>query len=209
MARYTGSVCKLCRRQNLKMFLKGERCFTDRCAMERRPYPPGDHGQARQRKPSDYNLQLREKQKVRRMYGLLERQFRNYFEKAEKMKGVTGENLLTLLERRLDNVAFRLGFGMTRADSRQLVRHGHIRVNGRRVNIPSFLVSSGDVVDVGEKSQKLQRIQTSLETVEGRELPDWLELDADKFRGEVKALPHRDHISMPINEQLIVELYSK
>ena len=209
MARYTGSVCKLCRRQNLKMFLKGERCYTDRCAMERRPYPPGDHGQARQRKPSDYNLQLREKQKVRRMYGLLERQFRNYFAKAEKMKGVTGENLLALLERRLDNVSFRFGFGVTRSDSRQLVRHGHVRVNGRRVNIPSFLVKAGDVVEVGEKSQKLQRVQASLETVERRPLPGWLEFDFDKLRGEVKSMPLREDITMPINEQLIVELYSK
>jgi len=191
------------------MFLKGERCFSDRCAMERRPYPPGDHGQARQRKPSDFALQLREKQKVRRMYGLLEKQFRIYFRKAEKMKGVTGENLLSLLERRLDNVAFRLGFAMTRADGRQFVRHGHVQVNGRRVNIPSFLVSEGDVVTVSEKGKKLQRLQISLETIERRQMPNWLELDLDNLRGVVKGLPTREDITMPINEQLIVELYSK
>jgi len=191
------------------MFLKGERCYTDRCAMERRAYPPGDHGQGRQRKPSDFALQLREKQKVKRMYGLLEKQFRNYFKRAEGMKGVTGENLLVLLERRLDNVVCRLCFATTRSDARQLVRHRNVLVNGRKVDIPSYLVKEGDIIEVAENARKFQRIEAALETAERRPLPDWLELDKDNFKGEVKSLPTREHVTMPINEQLIVELYSK
>ena len=208
MARYSGSVCRLCRREGLKLFLKGERCYTDKCAVERRPYPPGQHGQ-RRTKHSDYGIQLREKQKVKRIYGLLEKQFRNTFVLAAKRKGVTGELLLQLLERRLDNIVVRLGFAASHAEARQLVRHGHYTVNGKKVNIPSYEVYEGDVIAVREKSRKVSRITESLEAVERRGIPNWLNLDKDNYSGTVKALPVRADVTMPINESLIVELYSK
>lgn len=208
MGRYRESVCRLCRRENLKMYLKGDRCYSDKCSFERRSYPPGQHGQRRS-KASDYRDMLREKQKVRRMYGLMERQFRNYFHKAEQLRGITGTNLLVLLERRLDSVVFKLGFAVSRNQARQLVRHGHIRINGRKVNIPSYLVSAGDVVEVREKSRQVVPILEGLEMVDRRGLPGWLELDKNKFRGEIKTLPTRDDITMPIQERLIVEFYSK
>jgi small subunit ribosomal protein S4 len=209
MARYTGSMCRLCRREDSQLFLKGDRCFSSKCAYERRPYPPGQHGQGRKRRPSDYGQQLREKQKVKRMYGLLEKQFRSYYVRAAGMKGVTGENLLSLLERRLDNVAFRCGFGSSHAEARQLVRHGHFTVNGKKVNIPSYLTRVGDVVEVREKSRKIQKIVDALAKIDRSPMPGWIELDRDKYKGEVKALPERADISAEIDEQLIVELYSK
>lgn len=208
MARYTDSVCRQCRREGLKLFLKGERCYTDKCAIERRNYPPGVHGQGRQ-KFSEYALQLREKQKVKRMYGLMEGQFRRYFQMAARSKGVTGVVLLQLLERRLDNMVYRMGFATSRAEARQVVRHGHITVNGRKVNIPSALVDVGDVVAVRERSRKIARIQAALTQAEHRGAPDWLEVQAEAFTGRVKVLPQREDLTMPINEQLIVELYSK
>ena len=208
MARYIGSVCRLCRRENVKMFLKGDRCFSDKCAIERRPYPPGQHGQGRQR-ASEYARQLREKQKVKRMYGLLEKQFRKYFHEAERLPGVTGANLLMLLERRLDNTIHRLGFASTRSEARQLVRHGHFRVDGRKVNIPSYRVRAGQVIEVKDKSQKIQRINDSMGAVERQGVPSWLELDAETHKGTVQAMPARDDVSAAIEEQLIVELYSK
>ncbi|OGR00603.1 MAG: 30S ribosomal protein S4 [Deltaproteobacteria bacterium RIFOXYD12_FULL_55_16] len=209
MARYRGAECRQCRREKLKLFLKGDRCYSDKCAFERRSFPPGQHGQARVRKVSDYSIQLREKQKVRRMYGMLEGQFRKYFEIAERIKGVTGENLLMLLESRLDNVIYRLGYANSRNQGRQLVRHDHIQVNGRKVNIPSFRVSVNDVITLKEKSRKVAAINESLEAVVRRGVPIWLELDKDNYKGTVKALPSRQEITMPIQEQLIVELYSK
>lgn len=208
MARYTGPSCRLCRRENMELFLKGERCYTDKCAIKRRNYPPGQHGQART-KVSDYGVQLREKQKVRRIYGILEKQFRSYFEEADRMKGVTGENLLFLLERRLDNAVYRLGLASSRTEARTLVRHGHFQVNGRKVNIPSFLVKNGDVIEVREKSRNIVCINDSLEAVVRRGVPQWLELDKDARKGVVKTLPTREDITTPIQEQLIVELYSK
>jgi small subunit ribosomal protein S4 len=208
VARYTGAVCRLCRREGLKLFLKGERCYTDKCAIERRNYPPGEHGQARP-KFSEYSIQLREKQKLRRMYGILEGQFRRYFEMADRAKGVTGETLLQLLERRLDNIAYRVGFATSRSEARQLVRHGHFEVNGRKVNIPSYLVRAGDVVAVREGSRKVARIQESLELAQRRGVPDWLEVTPEAFSGKVKTLPQRSDLTMPINEKLVVELYSK
>lgn len=208
MARYTGPSCRLCRREGTELFLKGERCFTDKCGIKRRSYPPGQHGQGRV-KVSDYGMQLREKQKVRRIYGILENQFRGYFESAERMKGVTGENLLFLLERRLDNVVYRLGFATSRTEARQMVRHGHFTLNGRKVNIPSIQAKAGDVLQVREKSRKIAAITESLEGVVRRGIPQWLELDKDAFKGTVKQLPVREDITMPIQEQLIVELYSK
>ncbi len=208
MARYTESKCRICRREGTKLFLKGDRCYTDKCAYERRAYPPGEHGRAR-KKSSDYAIQLREKQKVRRMYGLLEGQFRKYFEIADARKGATGENLLELLERRLDNVVYRLGFANSRVQARQLVRHGHITVSGRRVNIPSFIVKVGDVVAVAEKSRKMLLFQEAQEVLARRGAPGWVDVNGSEFKGEVKALPVRDDITFPINEQLIVELYSK
>jgi small subunit ribosomal protein S4 len=208
VARYTDSVCRLCRREGLKLFLKGERCYTDKCAIERRNYPPGDHGQGRVRF-SEYAIQLREKQKVKRMYGLLERQFRRYFEMAERSREITGEALLVLLERRLDNMVYRMGFATSRAEARQLVRHGHFAVNGRRVNIPSFLLKPGHVVTVRERSRTLARIQEALAQAERRGTPEWLEIDREAFTGRVKALPNRADLTMPINEKLVVELYSK
>jgi small subunit ribosomal protein S4 len=208
VARYTGAVCRLCRREGLKLFLKGERCYTDKCAIERRNYPPGEHGQARP-KFSEYSVQLREKQKLRRMYGVLEGQFRRYFEMADRAKGVTGEILLQLLERRLDNIVYRVGFATSRSEARLLVRHGHFRVNGRKVNVPSYLVRPGDTVSVRERSQKVARIQDALELAQRRGIPDWLEVTPEAFAGRIKALPARSDLTMPINEKLVVELYSK
>ena len=208
MARYSRSSCRLCRRENLKLFLKGERCYTDKCAIERRNYPPGQHGQRRM-KFSEYSIQLREKQRVKRMYGLLERQFRGTFALAEKSKGITGENLLVFLERRLDNVTYRLGFASSRADARMLVRHRHILVNGKRVTIPSYLVHSGDVISVREKSRQKSRIVSALESAQRRGVPEWAELDRDAYSGKIKVLPMRNDVTVPINEKLIVELYSK
>lgn len=208
MARYTGPACRLCRRENMELFLKGERCYTDKCAIKRRNYPPGQHGQGRP-KVSDYGTQLREKQKVRRIYGILEKQFRGYFEEADRMKGVTGENLLSLLERRLDNVVYRLGFATSRTEARTLIRHGHFKVGGRKVNIPSIQVKAGDAVELREKSRTVSCINESLEGVVRRGIPQWLELDKDQYRGIVKALPVREDITTPIQEKLIVELYSK
>ena len=209
MARYIGPVCRLCRREDMKLFLKGDRCYTDKCGYERRGYPPGQHGQARRKKNSDYGEQLREKQKVKRIYGLLERQFRGYYHRASRMKGVTGENLLVLLERRLDNIVYRFGFAGDHNEARQLVRHGHFTVNGRRVNIPSYLVRSGDVVAVKEASRRVARINDSLGAVDRRGVPQWLEVDKEKFTGRVKSYPSRGDFTLPIREQLIVELYSK
>ena len=208
MARYIGPVCRQCRREGLKLFLKGDRCYTEKCAIERRAYPPGQHGQGH-RKRSDYGLQLREKQKVRRMYGLLEKQFRRYYVAADRQRGVTGENLLRLLELRLDNVVFKLGFGVNRAEARQIVRHNLITINGRKANIPSMQVRVGDVVEVKPKARKQLRIVSSLESVDRRGVPQWLELDKGNFRGTVAALPEREDITMPVEEHLIVELYSK
>lgn len=208
MARYCDSVCKLCRRENQKLFLKGDRCYTEKCAFERRGYPPGQHGQGRI-KFSEYGLQLREKQKIRRSYGLLERQFRNGFERAEKSKEVTGSAMLTALERRLDNVAYRSGFANSRADGRQLVRHGHLTVNGRRVNIPSYLVKKGDLIQLKQKSKDILRVRAALEAVKRREIPQWLELDAAAAAARVRDLPSRDDITAPMEERLVVELYSK
>jgi small subunit ribosomal protein S4 len=208
MARYAGPVCRLCRREGSKLFLKGDRCFSEKCAIERRNYPPGQHGQARPRF-SDYGMQLREKQKVKRMYRLLERQFARTMESASRMKGRTGENLLSLLERRLDNVVFRLGFATSRAEARQLVRHGHFLVDGRRATIPSMLVKPGMKVTLGESSRQITRITAALDALERRSVPSWLELDKDAFQGTVKAMPVRDEITLPIQEQLIVELYSR
>ena len=208
MARYIESVCRLCRRENLKLFLKGERCYTDKCAIERRTYPPGQHGQGRQ-KFSEYSLQLREKQKVKRMYGLMENQFRRTFTEAARTRGITGETLLVLLERRLDNVTYRMGFASSRAEARSLVRHGHILVNGKKVNIPSFTVRVGDVVAVKEPSRQITRVMSALEGSQRRGVPDWAEVDRDAFSGRIKILPTRSDITMPINEKLIVELYSK
>jgi small subunit ribosomal protein S4 len=188
--------------------LKGDRCYGDKCAFERRAYPPGHHGQ-RRGKLSDYGVQLREKQKVKRTYGLMEKQFRAYFEKAERQKGITGTNLLVMLERRLDNIVYRLGFASSRNQARQLVRHNHFQVNGRKVNIPSYLVKVGDVVTVKEKSRKVPPIMESMETVARRGVPEWLEVNKDLFTGTVQALPTREDLTMPIQEQLIVELYSK
>ena len=208
MARYTKSACRLCRRENLKLFLKGERCYTEKCAIDRRNYAPGQHGQNR-RKFSDYGAQLREKQKVKRLYGLLESQFRNTFKEADRQKGITGEVLLFLLERRLDNAVYRLGFANSRDEARQLVRHNHFSVNQSKVNIPSYLVKPGDVIEVREKSKKVVRIQEALEGVARRGTPQWLELDKDQMKGSVKSMPTREEITIPIQEKLIVELYSK
>jgi len=208
VARYTGAVCRHCRREGLKLFLKGERCYTDKCAIERRNYPPGEHGQARP-KFSEYSMQLREKQKLRRIYGVLERQFRRYFAMADRGRGVTGETLLQLLERRFDNIVYRLGFATSRAEARQLVRHGHFRVNGRKVDVPSYLVRPGDTITVRERSRQVARIREALELAQRRGVPEWLEVSAEAFAGSVKALPARADLTMPINEKLVVELYSK
>jgi len=208
MARYKDAVCRLCRREGTKLFLKGDRCFSAKCGVERRSYPPGQHGQGRARF-SDYGVQLREKQKVKRMYGLLEKQFASTMQRATRMKGRAGENLLALLERRLDNVVFRMGFATSRAEARQLLRHGHFLVNGRMASIPSITVREGVVISVREKSRKITRIAGALDALEGRSVPGWLEIDKDNFTGKVKALPAREDITMPIQEQLIVELYSR
>ncbi len=208
MGRYIGPVCRLCRREGMQLFLKGERCFKDKCAVKRRNYAPGQHGK-RRIKLQGYGLQLREKQKVKRIYGVLERQFRLYFERASARKGVTGENLLAFLERRLDNVVYRLGFAASRAQARQLVNHGHFTVNGRKVDVASFSVRKGDAVELRSGSRKNATIQANLDTAQGRGIPNWLSLDAANFRGSVTAMPRREDITMPIQESLIVELYSK
>jgi len=208
LARYIGPVCRLCRREGTKLFLKGSRCFSDKCAIDRRSYPPGQHGQARPR-ISEYSAQLREKQKLKRIYGLLESQFRQYFFKAERKKGIAGENLLRLLESRLDNVVYRLGFASSRKQARMLIRQNHFAVNGKTVNIPSCLVDINDAVEVKEGSRGLLPIQSALEQIEGRGIPAWLELDKTRFRGTVKALPTKEEIALPVNEQLVVELYSR
>jgi len=208
MARYTGPSCKLCRREGEKLFLKGDRCYTDKCAFDRRPYPSGQHGQ-RRTKVTEYGIRLREKQKVRRIYGVLERQFRKYFAEADRIKGVTGENLLMLLERRLDSACYRLGFAATRADARQLVRHRHVKVNGKIVSIPSFTVKPGDKVSIHERSRETGRVKTALEGVERRGVPEWLELDKNEFTGTVKGMPIREAITLRIKEQFIVEFYSR
>ena len=209
MARYTDSVCRQCRRENLKLYLKGDRCYSDKCAFDRRSYPPGQHGERRGRKISDYGIQLREKQKVKRMYGLSEKQFHLFFERAERLKGITGTNLLVLLERRLDNVVYRLGFTNSRAQGRQFVLHNHFLINGKKVNIPSFLVKVGDLIEVREGSKKISAITDSLEAVVRRGIPQWLELEKEQYKGVVNGFPVREDITMPIQEQLIVELYSK
>jgi small subunit ribosomal protein S4 len=208
VARYRESVCRLCRREGMKLFLKGDRCFTNKCAIERRNFPPGQHGKRRS-KILGYGTQLREKQKLKRFYGVLEGQFRLTFEAAERMRGVTGENLLSLLERRLDNVVHRLGFSGSRAQARQLVRHGHVRVNGKKVNIPSYVVGAGAVVSVKEKSKTNPLIAGAVETAKGRGIPAWLELNASEFQGKVVTLPKREDVALQVNEKLIVELYSK
>jgi small subunit ribosomal protein S4 len=208
MARYTGAACRLCRREGTKLFLKGDRCFTEKCGVERRAYPPGQHGQGRSR-TSDYGLQLREKQKVKRMYGLAEKQFRGTMDAAARMRGRAGENLLVLLEQRLDNVVFRLGFATSRSEARQLVRHGHFEVNARKVDIPSFRVKTGMRVTLRPSSREIARITEALEALERRSVPGWLELEKEAFTGVMKATPTREDITMPVQEQLIVELYSR
>jgi len=210
LARYTGPSCRLCRRERLKLFLKGERCYSEKCAVDRREYPPGQHGQSRKKyKYSDYDAQLREKQKVKRIYGVMEQQFRGYFEEANRQKGITGENLLLILERRLDNMVYRMGFASSRNEARQLIRHNHFEVNGKRVNIPSYLMRAGDVIELKEKSRKIAKVQESLEGSSRRGVPRWLEVDKDNLKGKVVALPAREELTMPINEQIIVEFYSK
>ncbi|MBI1844646.1 MAG: 30S ribosomal protein S4 [Actinobacteria bacterium] len=209
MARYTGPVCRLCRREKMKLFLKGSKCDTMKCPIERRPYPPGDHGRTQlRRKDSEYLVQLREKQKARRIYGLMEKQFRNLYREANRQKGVTGENLLRMLELRLDNVAFRAGWGASRAQARQLVRHGHIKVNGRRVTIPSYTVRKGDVVELGDKAKAMIVVRHNIETID-RQVPGWLERVGEGASVNVRDLPLREQIDIPVREQLIVELYSK
>ena len=209
MARYTGPVCRLCRRERMKLFLKGDRCFKEKCAIERRAYPPGQHGQRRGRRSLGYGPQLREKQKVKRIYGVLEKQVRNYFKDAERQRGVTGDNLLVSLERRLDNVVYNLGFASSRSQARQLIRHGHIQIDGAKTTIPSYQVKTGQQIQVKEGSRKNEFIRASVETARGRGIPSWLELDPDNFVGKVIALPTREDIKLPIEEQLIVELYSR
>lgn len=209
MARYTGAVCRLCRREGQKLFLKGERCYTGKCSVARRSYAPGQHGQARNRKASEYGRQLRTKQYAKRYYGVLESQFRHYFEMAEKMQGVTGENLLRLLESRLDNVVYRLGFASSRAEARQMVTQGHFTVNGRKVNIPSYLVKVGQTVAVKESSRSLEKIKAIVEANSSRVVPKWLEVNRESMEAKVAAMPVREDIDLPIEETLIVELYSK
>lgn len=209
MARYVGPVCRLCRREGMKLFLKGERCYGEKCAIERRNVPPGQHGKGRKAKLIGYGLQLREKQRVKRMYGVLERQFRRYFETADRKKGITGEILLQLLESRLDNIVYRLGFATSRAQARQLVRHGHFLVNDRRADIPSYLLRAGDRVIVKPASAKNPAIQYAMEEVKGRGVPEWLEVDGAGPSGRLVAVPTREQLGLPVQEQLIVELYSK
>ena len=208
MARYLGPVCRLCRREGLKLFLKGERCFTDKCAIERRNYPPGAHGQARTRF-SEFAIRLREKQKVRRIYRLMEKQFKQTFDTAERMSGITGENLLVLLERRLDSVVYRLGFGSSLAQARQVVRHGHIQVNGKPVTVPSYLLEIGEMVSVAPGSRNKKVIVEAIEMSQRRGAPPWLAIERDQFRGSLRALPARAELTMPISEKLIVEHYSR
>lgn len=208
MAKYTDAKCRQCRREGGKLFLKGEKCFSDKCPVEKRAYAPGQHGQRRGR-TSEYGTQLREKQKVRRIYGVLEGQFRRYYESADRGKGVTGETLLQLLERRLDNIVYRLGFGASRSEARQIVRHDHVLVNGRKVNIPSYLVRAGDVVEIAEKAKTHLRIKAAAEATESRGHPEWMEVDVKALRGTIKSLPVRADLPAEINESLIVELYSK
>jgi small subunit ribosomal protein S4 len=208
LARYTGAKCRLCRREGAKLFLKGDRCFTDKCAYERRPYAPGQHGRIR-KKMSDYAVQLREKQKVRRMYGILEEQFRAYFQRADMKKGVTGDNLLIFLERRMDNVIYRMGFANSRNQARQLVRHGIFTLNGRRVTVPSIQVKAGDMVGIREQNRNSPIIKEAQQVIARRGCPAWLEVDGENLKGKVNAMPTREDIQFPINEQLIVELYSK
>ena len=209
MARYIGPVCRLCRREGMKLFLKGERCYTEKCAIEKRNFAPGQHGKTRKKQLAGYGLQLREKQKVKRIYGVLEDQFRRYFEQAERTRGITGETLLQLLERRLDNVAYRLGLATSRPQARQLVRHGHFIVNGRKVDIPSFSVKPGDIVSIRQSSQKNAAIVHALEEVKGRGVPEWLQFDVAGMSAKVGSIPTREQINLPVQEQLIVELYSK
>ncbi|MBS4021461.1 MAG: 30S ribosomal protein S4 [Dethiobacter sp.] len=209
MARYTEAVCRLCRREGLKLYLKGERCYTEKCAVDRRTYPPGQHGQGRRSKPSEYGLQLREKQKARRIYGVLESQFRKYFKEADRRKGITGENLLQLLESRLDNVVYRLGFALSRPEARQLVRHGHVDVNGRRVSIPSYLLRPGDSISVRDTSRDKARFKDLSELLRTQGTVDWLEVDRTNLSGKFVRFPSREEIDIPITEHLIVELYSR
>jgi small subunit ribosomal protein S4 len=208
MARYTGASCRICRREGEKLFLKGDRCYTEKCAVERRKYPPGQHGQG-YRKLSDFGVQLREKQKVRKIYGLLEKQFRRYFYEAERRKGITGEVLLQLLERRLDNIVYRMGFAPNRRRARQIISHGHILVNGKEVNLPAYTVKRGDLVSIKESSREMPEITDSISKVEHRGIPSWVEIDSINFTGKVLHIPSRDEIQLPVQEQLIVELYSK
>ncbi len=209
MARYIGAVCRLCRREGMKLFLKGERCYTEKCAIEKRNLPPGQHGKLRKAKLVGYGLQLREKQKVKRIYGVLENQFRRYFEMADRQRGITGETLLQLLERRLDNVVYRVGFATSRAQARQLVRHGHFAVNGKKVDVPSYSVKAGDVVAVRGGSGENATIQHAMEEVKGRGIPEWIAFDPGTLSGRIASLPTREQINLPVQEQLIVELYSK
>lgn len=208
MARYTGPVCRLCRREGVKLYLKGERCYSDKCAIDRRATPPGQHGQGR-RRTSEYGLQLREKQKARRFYGVLEKQFSSYYDEAARRQGVTGENLLKLLESRLDNVVYRLGFAASRKEARQLVRHGHFDVNGHRVDIPSYQTKVGDVIVIREKSRSVERVKELLEAAEQKTIAPWLELDVASFSGKVTRLPEREEIDTPVAEQMIIEHYSR
>ncbi|MDD2234392.1 MAG: 30S ribosomal protein S4 [Desulfitobacteriaceae bacterium] len=209
MARYTGPVCRLCRREGMKLFLKGDRCYTGKCAIDRRQYAPGMHGQSRGRKPTEYGIQLREKQKARRIYGVMEGQFHGYFNEATRQKGTTGDNLMQLLERRLDNVIYRLGFAASRAEARQFVRHGHFTVNGKRVNIPSYLVRVDEIVAVKEASKSLPRLKQIIEGLGTHPVPSWLSLDTNALTGTVVNLPSREDIQLPIQDRLIVEKYSR
>lgn len=209
MARYTGSSCRVCRRKGTKLFLKGTRCYTDKCAFSRRSYSPGQHGKGRRFKISNYGLQLREKQKVKNVYGILEKQFRRYFTIADRSKGVTGEKLLELLERRLDNVVFRLCFAVSRAQARQMVRHGHVLVNDRKVNIPSYSIRTGDIIRIKQKDNIVKNVKEAVESVKDRGVPEWLEQDTEGLKANVSRLPERGDIGMDIQEHLIVELYSK
>ena len=209
MARYIGPVCRLCRREGMKLFLKGERCYTEKCAIEKRNFAPGQHGKTRKAKLAGYGIQLREKQKVKRIYGVLEDQFRRYFETAERTRGITGATLLQLLERRLDNVIYRLGLSTSRSQARQLVRHGHFLINGKKVDIPSYSLKQGDVITVLGRSQKNTTIEHAIQEVKGRGIPEWLSFDATSISGRVVSMPTREQINLPVQEQLIVELYSK
>ncbi|ADR37054.1 30S ribosomal protein S4 [Oceanithermus profundus] len=209
MGRYIGPVCRLCRREGVKLYLKGDRCYSPKCAIERRPYAPGQHGQRRARRPSDYAVRLREKQKMRRIYGISEKQFRNLFEEASKKKGVTGTVFLRLLESRLDNVVYRLGIASSRKQARQLVRHGHIAVGGRKVTVPSYRVRPGDVIAVTEAGKKIGAIQANAEAAKGRKTGPWLEFDPEKMVGKFLRLPEREDLALPVNEQLVIEYYSR